>query len=117
MGFACCGMYSAYHVERLRLQAVALHGDLSQPSPVSMFLQVPQFAFVAFAEIFVYTTIVDFAISQAQDSMKSRINAVNTFMGSIANVIAGVSEQHEALKALTAQMKKLQATVEEQTST
>merc|ERR1719487_891523 len=83
-------MYAAYHVERLRLQAVLLHGDVTQPSPVSMFLQVPQFAFLAFAEIFVYTTIMDFAISHAPDSMKSRINAVNTFMGSIANVVAGV---------------------------
>merc|ERR1719183_2595443 len=90
MGCSCCGMYSAYHVERLRLQAVALHGDITQPSPVSMFLQIPQFAFVAFAEILIYTTIMDFAISQAPVSMKSRINAVNTFMGCIANVIAGV---------------------------
>jgi len=90
MGFSCCGMYSAYHVERLRLQAVALHGDMTHPAPVSMFWQLPQFAFVAFAEIFIYTTIMDFAISQAPDAMKSRINAVNTFMGSIANVIAGV---------------------------
>lgn len=89
MGFSCCGMYAAYHVERLRLQA-AMHGDMTKPSPVTMFLQIPQFAFVAFAEIFVYTTIMDYAISQAPDSMKSRINAVNTFMGSIANVIAGV---------------------------
>merc|ERR1719174_2218117 len=87
MGFACCGMYSAYHVEKLRLHAVV---DITQPSPLSMLFQIPQFAFVAFAEIFVYTTIMDFAISQAPDSMKSRINAVNTFMGSIANVIAGV---------------------------
>jgi dipeptide/tripeptide permease len=89
MGFACCGMYSAYHVERVRLQAV-MHGNMAHPSPVSMFLQIPQFAFVAFAEIFVYTTIMDFAISQAPNSMKSTINALNTFMGSIANVIAGV---------------------------
>jgi len=87
MGFACCGMYSAYHVEKLRLHAVV---DITQPSPLSMLFQIPQFAFVAFAEIFVYTTIMDFAISQAPDSMKSTINAVNTFMGSIANVIAGV---------------------------
>jgi len=87
MGFACCGMYSAYHVEKLRLLAVT---DITKPSQASMFLQIPQFAFVAFAEIFIYTTIMDFAISQAPDSMKSRINAVNTFMGSIANVIAGV---------------------------
>lgn len=86
---SCCGMYAAYHVERLRLQA-ALHGDITKPSPVSMFFQVPQFAFVAFAEIFIYSTMMDFAISQAPDSMKSRINAVNTFMGSVANVIAGV---------------------------
>merc|ERR1719262_531363 len=89
MGFSCCGMYSAYHVEKLRLQA-ARHGDITKPSPVSMFLQIPQFAFVAFAEIFIYTTIMDFAISQAPSSMKSRINAVNTFMGCIANIIAGV---------------------------
>jgi len=89
MGFSCCGMYSAYHVERVRLQA-AMHGDITKPSPVSMFLQIPQFAFVAFAEIFIYTTIMDFAISQAPSSMKSRINAVNTFMGCIANIIAGV---------------------------
>lgn len=87
MGFSCCGMYSAYHVEQLRLHSV---GDITQPSAVSMLWQVPQFAFVAFAEIFVYTTIMDFAISHAPDSMKSRINAVNTFMGCIANVIAGV---------------------------
>lgn len=87
MGFACCGMYSAYHVERLRLQAVI---DITKPSPVSMLLQLPQFAFVAIAEIFVYTTIMDFAISQAPDSMKSTMNAVNTFMGCIANIIAGV---------------------------
>jgi len=90
MGFACCGMYSAYHVERLRLQSVAFHGDFTKPAMVSMFMQIPQFAFVAFAEIFVFCTIMDFAISQAPDSMKSRINAVNTFMGSIANVVAGV---------------------------
>merc|ERR1719316_2533777 len=83
-------MCSAYHVERLRIQAVMLHGNIAQPAPVSMFLQIPQFAFVAVAEIFIYTTIMDFAISQAPDSMKSRINAANTFMGSIANVIAGV---------------------------
>jgi len=89
MGFSCCGMYAAYHVERVRLQAAFL-GDISKPSPVSMFLQVPQFAFVAFAEIFVYTTIMDFVISQAPDSLKSTLNATNMFMGSIANVIAGL---------------------------
>lgn len=87
MGFSCLGMYSAYHVEKLRLHAVT---DINQPSPLSMLFQIPQFAFVAFAEIFIYTTIMDFAISQAPDSMKSTMNAVNTFMGCIANVIAGV---------------------------
>merc|ERR1719265_926971 len=87
MGFSCCGMYCAYHVEQMRLHAVS---DITKPSNISMLFQIPQFAFVAFAEIFIYTTIMDYAISQAPDSMKSRINAVNTFMGSIANVIAGV---------------------------
>lgn len=87
MGFSCCGMYSAYHVEKLRLHAVV---DITQPSSVSMLWQVPQFGFVAFAEIFVYTTIMDYAISHAPVSMKSTINATNTFMGCIANVIAGV---------------------------
>lgn len=89
MGCSCCGMYAAYHVERLRLQGVALHGDPSRPSPISMLLQIPQFAFVAFAEIFVYTTIMEYAFSLAPASMKSSINAVNIFMGCIANVIAG----------------------------
>jgi peptide/histidine transporter 3/4 len=90
MGCSCLGMYSAYHVERLRLQDVTLHGNLEQPSHVSMLFQIPQFAFVAFAEIFVYTTLMEFAFSLAPSSMKSSINAVNIFMGCIANVVAGI---------------------------
>lgn len=87
MGFSCCGMYSAYHVERLRLNAVQV---VAHPSPVSIFLQIPQFAFVALAEVFVYTTIQDYAFSLAPNSMKSMLNGVNLFAGCIANVIAGV---------------------------
>merc|ERR1712226_458111 len=45
---------------------------------------------VAFAEILVYTTAMDFAFSLAPDSMKSTINAVNISMMSIADIIAGI---------------------------
>jgi dipeptide/tripeptide permease len=89
MGFSALGMMSAFYVERLRLHSVfAL--DPTKPSPVSIFLQVPQFMFVAFAEVFVYTTIQEYAFSLAPNSMKSTINAVNSFAGSIANVLAGL---------------------------
>lgn len=90
MLFSCCGMYSAYHVESIRLQDVHMYGKIADPSPASIFLQIPQFAFVAFAEVFVYTTIQDYAFSLAPDSMKASINAVNLFAGAIANIIAGV---------------------------
>lgn len=87
MVFSCCGMCSAYYVEKVRLHAAT---DVSKPSSASMFLQIPQFAFVACAEILIYTTIMDFAISQAPISMKARINALNCCMSSIANFIAAV---------------------------
>merc|ERR1719473_376355 len=90
MLFSCCGMYAAYKVETLRLQAVAMDGRLQDPAPVSILLQIPQFAFVAIAEIFVYTTIQDYCFSLAPASMKSRINSANLFSGCVANVIAGV---------------------------
>lgn len=90
MLFSCCGMYSAYHVETIRLQEVHMYGKIADVSPASIFLQVPQFAFVAFAEVFVYTTIQEYAFSLAPENMKSSINAVNSFAGAIANVIAGV---------------------------
>lgn len=88
MMLSCCGMYAAHFVEKLRLTGVAA-GSLKHPSSLSIMFQVPQFAFVAFAEVFVYTTIQDYAFSLAPDSMKSTVNAVNLFCGSVANVIAG----------------------------
>jgi dipeptide/tripeptide permease len=90
MLFSCGGMLSAYHVEKLRLREVYMYGETINPSPASIFLQVPQFALVAFAEVFVYTTIQDYAFSLAPDSMKASINAANLFAGAVANVIAGM---------------------------
>mmetsp|Transcript_24414 Transcript_24414/g.59244 ORF Transcript_24414/g.59244 Transcript_24414/m.59244 type:complete len:450 (+) Transcript_24414:91-1440(+) len=89
MAFSAMGMMSAFYVERLRLHSVFM-ADPTKPSPVSIFMQVPQFMFVAFAEVFVYTTIQDYAFTVAPNSMKSTINAVNLFAGSIANVLAGL---------------------------
>jgi len=92
MGFSFCGMCSAYHVERLRLRTLS-PGGLNQPSSLSILFQIPQFAFVAVAEVLVYTTIQEYAFSLAPASMKSTINAVNLLCGAIANVIAGVMTQ------------------------